>query len=59
MIQELITSTKLEEIFLTYILTGTTPEGLCFEDIMDDFVPSTTDRDSYFLNFSDGMLNVQ
>ena len=34
---------------------GTTPEGLCFEAIMDDFVPSTTDRDSYFLNFSDGM----
>ena len=34
---------------------GTTPEGLCFEAILDDFVPSTTDRDSYFLNFSDGM----
>ena len=38
---------------------GTTPEGLCFEAIMDDFVPSTNDRDSYFLNFSDGMLDVQ
>ena len=34
---------------------GTTPEGLCFEAILDDFVPSTNDRDSYFLNFSDGM----
>ena len=34
---------------------GTTPEGLCFEAIMDDFVESTNDRDSYFLNFSDGM----
>ena len=34
---------------------GTTPEGLCFEAILNDFVPSTTDRDSYFLNFSDGM----
>ena len=34
---------------------GTTPEGLCYEAIMDEFVPSTTDRESYFLNFSDGM----
>ena len=34
---------------------GTTPEGLCYEAIMDEFVPSTTNRDSYFLNFSDGM----
>ena len=33
---------------------GTTPEGLCFEAIMKDFVPSTSNRDSYFLNFSDG-----
>jgi len=34
---------------------GTTPEGLCFEAIMDEIVPDTNDRDSYFLNFSDGM----
>jgi hypothetical protein len=34
---------------------GTTPEGLCYEALMEDFVPSTTDRESYFLNFSDGM----
>ncbi len=34
---------------------GTTPEGLCFEAIMDEFVPSSNNRDSYFLNFSDGM----
>ena len=34
---------------------GTTPEGLCFEAIMNDIIPSTNDRDSYFLNFSDGM----
>lgn len=33
---------------------GTTPEGLCFEAIMDDFVGGTNNRDSYFLNFSDG-----
>jgi nitric oxide reductase activation protein len=34
---------------------GTTPEGLCFEAIMDEIIPTTNDRDSYFLNFSDGM----
>ena len=34
---------------------GTTPEGLCFEAIMKEIVPTSNDRDSYFLNFSDGM----
>jgi nitric oxide reductase activation protein len=34
---------------------GTTPEGLCFEAIMDEIVPTSNDRDSFFLNFSDGM----
>ena len=34
---------------------GTTPEGLCFEAIMNEIIPTTNDRDSYFLNFSDGM----
>ena len=33
---------------------GTTPEGLCYEAIMKDFVQASN-RDSYFLNFSDGM----
>jgi hypothetical protein len=34
---------------------GTTPEGLCFEAIMKEIIPASNDRDSYFLNFSDGM----
>ena len=34
--------------------TNTTPEGLCFEAIMKELIPSTNDMDSYFLNFSDG-----
>lgn len=33
---------------------NTTPEGLCFEAIMKNFIPSNKDMDSYFLNFSDG-----
>jgi hypothetical protein len=34
---------------------GTTPEGLCYEAIMKEIVPASTDKESYFLNFSDGM----
>jgi len=33
---------------------GTTPEGLCYEAIMKNFLPSNNDVDSYFLNISDG-----
>jgi nitric oxide reductase activation protein len=40
-------------------VAGTTPEGLCFEAIMNEIVPTTKDRDSYFLNFSDGMPMFQ
>ena len=34
---------------------GTTPEGLCFEALLKDMIPSSQNRDSYFLNLSDGM----
>jgi len=44
--------------FCTYMssldCTNTTPEGLCFEAILKQLIPSTNDMDSYFLNFSDG-----
>ena len=46
---------KIELLWPNLYAGGTTPEGLCFEAIMKDFVPSTSNRDSYFLNFSDGM----
>ena len=36
-------------------VAGTTPEGLCYEAIMNEIIPTTKDKDSYFLNFSDGM----
>ena len=35
-------------------VTNTTPEGLCFEAIMKQLIPTSNDMDSYFLNFSDG-----
>jgi hypothetical protein len=46
---------KVKNLFAHIRVSGTTPEGLCYEAIMNDIVPTTTDRDSYFLNFSDGM----
>jgi hypothetical protein len=46
---------KIEMLWPNLYAGGTTPEGLCYEAIMKDFVPSTSNRDSYFLNFSDGM----
>ena len=45
---------KIQRLFLSIHPSGITPEGLCFEAIMDKLVPSSKDRDSYFLNFSDG-----
>ena len=46
---------KVKTLFKYLSVAGTTPEGLCYEAIMNDIVPSTNDKDSYFLNFSDGM----
>ncbi len=45
----------IETIWKSLHPGGTTPEGLCYEAIMKDFVVGTDNRDSYFLNFSDGM----
>jgi hypothetical protein len=38
---------------------NTTPEGLCFEAIAKYLVPTTKDRESYFLNMSDGEPGFQ
>src|SRR5210317_1242993 len=46
--------TKVKQMFGGLCPGGTTPEGLCFEAIMKNFLPSNTDMDSYFLNLSDG-----
>ena len=46
---------KVRRLFPHIGVAGTTPEGLCFEAVMDEIVPTPNDRDSYFLNFSDGM----
>ena len=46
---------KVRTLFRHLRANGTTPEGLTFEAIMDDLIPASNDRDSFFLNFSDGM----
>ena len=46
---------KISNMFHLLHASGTTPEGLCFEAIMKEIEPASKDKDSYFLNFSDGM----
>lgn len=46
--------TKVKKLFHHLEPSGTTPEGLCFEAIMNQFLPSDREIDSYFLNLSDG-----
>ena len=46
---------KVRNLFPLLNVSGTTPEGLCFEAVMKEIEPTSKDKDSYFLNFSDGM----
>jgi hypothetical protein len=45
---------KAKYVFSCLTPGGTTPEGLCFEAILNKFIPAGNDFDSYFLNISDG-----
>ena len=45
---------KVKQMFPALNVNGTTPEGLCYEAIMKNFLSSNNDMDSYFLNISDG-----
>jgi hypothetical protein len=46
--------------FFPYIqATGTTPEGLTFEAIQDEILPANQNRESYFVNLSDGKPNFR
>ena len=49
------TLVKVKTLWKYIRCNGTTPEGLCYEAIMDEMVEGMKDRESYFLNFSDGM----
>ena len=45
---------KVRALFPALDVSGTTPEGLCFEAIMKDLIPGNSNQDSYFINYSDG-----
>ena len=45
---------KVKSLFGALQVSGTTPEGLCFEAIEKDLIPGNSNQDSYFINFSDG-----
>ena len=46
---------KVRNLFPLLRPAGTTPEGLCFEAVMKEIEVGSNNKDSYFLNFSDGM----
>ena len=50
---------KIKNLFPLLRPSGTTPEGLCFEAIIKEIEVGSNDKDSYFLNFSDGMPMFQ
>jgi nitric oxide reductase activation protein len=45
---------KVKSLFGALDVSGTTPEGLCFEAIMDELIPASNTQESYFINYSDG-----
>jgi|TARA_B100001094_G_scaffold324647_1_gene377581 hypothetical protein len=45
---------RLSTILPSMNACGITPEGLCFEAIMNEIDASAKGKDSYFINFSDG-----
>jgi len=45
---------KVKSLFSALNVSGTTPEGLCFEAIEKELIPGNSNQDSYFINFSDG-----
>jgi len=46
---------KIQTIWNTLTPGGTTPEGLCFETLMKSIIRDSKGKESYFINYSDGM----
>tara|TARA_R110001606_G_scaffold336946_3_gene484919 strand:- start:1557 stop:3659 length:2103 start_codon:yes stop_codon:yes gene_type:complete len=46
---------QLKTNFPHVIVSGVTPEGLCFDAIMKEVLESSRGKDAYFVNMSDGM----
>ena len=45
---------KIPQLFKHIRVSGCTPEGLCFEAIMDELATVNNNTDTFFINFSDG-----
>lgn len=45
---------KIRNLFGAICPTGSTPEGLCFEAVLDEIVMGNSKQYSYFVNMSDG-----
>ena len=46
---------KVQTLWNTLTPGGTTPEGLCYETLMKSIIRDSKGKDSYFINYSDGM----
>ena len=46
--------THIKSLWTGIGVCGTTPESLCYEAMMDNYLESVTGDDNYFINFSDG-----
>ena len=46
---------KIQTLWQTLTPGGTTPEGLCFETLMKSIIKDSKGKESYFINYSDGM----
>ena len=46
--------THIKSLWTGISVTGTTPESLCYEAMMEDYINSVSGDDNYFINFSDG-----
>ena len=44
----------IKSLWTGITVCGTTPESLCYEAMMDNYLESVTGDDNYFINFSDG-----
>lgn len=49
---------KVATIYAHTDPNGLTPEGLCFEAIMNDILAEMKNKNGYFINFSDGEPNI-
>jgi len=46
---------KIKNLFGHIVPNGTTPEGLCYEAIMNEIINTKDGSEKYLINFSDGM----